>query len=475
MQTLLKTSCDCYDHLSSIGCYTLHMESYLANYWRRFCLLITRVFYRRFEVSGLENLPENRGVILCCNHVNALADAVVIQASTTRLIRPLARSGLFKKPYLKPFLAIMGAVPVYRRKDPGVDVSQNKNSFGRVYELLDENEIIIIFPEGQSHDDPHLNEFKTGAARMALGAMHKNGKEPVVLPAGLNFSAKGKFRSDILVQYGVPVDLAYPDDAAEKHKVKDLTRRIKDGLTAVTLNADSWEDIDLVKRLERFFSLRGGKLHTGSMADRYRALRRLINAHQQLRTEESERIRSIVTQLKTFERLCKQCGIDDYHLTINYRPTLIVLYILRSLFILLVVVPIALWAWFNSVIPYIFTQKIAAKISKGPDQYDTSKMAAGIVLFTLFWGIQIWLVSQYIGNWWGLGYLLSLAVSSFVALKYRGEYGRIKENIKVFILFMRKQDLRQYLLNKREDLESELATLVRIAKRLSNKKQAKED
>ena len=442
------------------------MRFNLANYWRNFCRLVTNIFYRRFEVSGLDNLPENRGVILCCNHVNALADAVVLQASTQRLIRPLARSGLFKKPYLKPFLGMMGAVPVYRRKDPGVDLSKNKDSFERVYELLNENEIIIIFPEGQSHDDPYLHDFKTGAARMALGAVYKNGKEPVVLPAGLNFSNKGKFRSDVLVQYGEPVDLEFSDDVTEPRKVRALTRRIREGLTAVTLNAETWEDIDLVKRLERFFSLRGGKLRKGSMADQYRALRRLIDAHQHLRSNESERIRSIMTQLKTFERLCKQCGIDDYHLTITYKPTLIILYILRSFFILLVVVPIALWAWLNSIIPYYLTGKIAGKISKGPDQFDTSKMAAGIVLFALFWGVQTWFVVLNSGYRWGVVYSLSLVVSSIIALRNRGEYGRIKENIKVFFLFMRKQDLRQYLLNKREELESELATLVRIAKRL---------
>ncbi len=412
-------------------------------------------------------MPENRGVILCCNHVNALADAVVLQASTSRLIRPLARSGLFKKPYLKPFLGIMGAVPVYRRKDPGVDISKNKNSFDRVYELLNENEIIIIFPEGQSHNDPYLHDFKTGAARMALGAKHKTGKEPVVLPAGLNFSNKGKFRSDVLVQYGDPVDLVFSDEVTEPRKVRELTRRIREGLQAVTLNAETWEDIDLVKRLERFFSLRGGKQHKGSMADQYRALRRLVDAHKQLRSNESERVRSIMVQLKTFERLCKQCGIDDYYLTVNYRPTLIILYILRSCFILLVVVPIALWAWINSIVPYFLTKKIAAIISKGPDQFDTSKMAVGIVLFSLFWGMQTGLVIQNYGYIWGLGYSLTLVVSSIIALRNRGEYGRIRENIKIYFLFMRKQNLRQYLLNKREDLESELATLVRIAKRLS--------
>jgi 1-acyl-sn-glycerol-3-phosphate acyltransferase len=63
--------------------------------WQAFCRFVVRVFYRRFEVAGSENLPMGQGIILCANHVNALADAVVLQAATTKAIRPLARSGLF--------------------------------------------------------------------------------------------------------------------------------------------------------------------------------------------------------------------------------------------------------------------------------------------------------------------------------------------------------------------------------------------
>ncbi|MCU7876460.1 MAG: 1-acyl-sn-glycerol-3-phosphate acyltransferase [Candidatus Thiodiazotropha sp. (ex Lucinoma borealis)] len=94
--------------------------------WQSFCRLVVNVFYRRFEVSGVDNLPEKQGIILCANHVNALADAVVLQAATRKAIRPLARSGLFKNPLLKPILQRIGAVPIFRRGDPGADTTKNK-------------------------------------------------------------------------------------------------------------------------------------------------------------------------------------------------------------------------------------------------------------------------------------------------------------------------------------------------------------
>ncbi|MDH3900491.1 MAG: 1-acyl-sn-glycerol-3-phosphate acyltransferase, partial [Gammaproteobacteria bacterium] len=100
-----------------------HAESWGVSSWKRFCRLVVRVFYRRFEVSGQASIPADTGLILCANHVNALVDAVVMQAASDRLVRPLARSGLFSNPVLRPLLRLIGAVPVYRRQDPGSDTA----------------------------------------------------------------------------------------------------------------------------------------------------------------------------------------------------------------------------------------------------------------------------------------------------------------------------------------------------------------
>jgi hypothetical protein len=66
-------------------------------------------------------------------------------------------------------------------------------------------------------------------------------------------------------------------------------------------------------------------------------------------------------------------------------------------------------------------------------------------------------------------YIITLIVSSTVALLVRGEKKIILENIRVFLLFLRKRDLKSYLRNKRQELEKELAKMVRIANRLATK------
>jgi len=386
--------------------------------WKRFCRLVVKILYRELEVAGLENVPENCGLILCANHVNALVDVVVLQASINKDIRPLARSGLFANPFLNIILNLIGAVPIY------------------------------------------------SAARIALGAKSKNEKEPVIIPVGLTFSRKGKFRSDVLVQYGNAIDLTTTHAIDSFDAVEQVTDRIKQSLARVTLNADSWEDIYLISRLEKFFALRRGKYRKGQLKDRFHALQRLIDAQRILRVYEPDKIRSLVIQLRGFERLCKACGIRAYHLTIKYKPLLVTMYMLRLITILVVGLPIALWGALNSFLPYQLTRIVSRRISKGPDQYDTANASFGMFFFSVFWSTQTYITYLYTDAKFALIYLASVMISAPFALKLRKEFHIITDNVKIFFLFMRKKQLRQYLENKRKEIELELVKLVRIVKRL---------
>lgn len=455
--------------------------------WKKFCRLVVRTFYRKFEVAGDEiiskntdgtgELNKNSGVILCVNHVNALIDAVVLQASTDNNIRPLARSGLFKNPLLKPVLEMIGAVPIYRRKTEQEHDNErtagNQDSFAKCFELLAKGETLVIFPEGQSHSDPYLHELKTGVARMALGAQQVNGVAPMVVPVGLTFTRKRAARSEVLVHYGKPVDLEIPLDPETGMEIDEydavhlITNRVKAGLKSVTLNTKSWKDLNLVTRLERFFALRHGKRRKSNLTQRFNALQRLIDAQHLLQSHEPDKVRSLMSKLRMFERLCGVCGVRNYQLSINYRPMLLVLYTLRTLGVVMIGFPVALWGIINSYLPLKITIFLTRKFSKDVDQYDTAQVLIGIAIFGLLWGIQSHFVYQVYGVKWSLIYLASLLISAYIALLLRGEYRRTLANLKVFVLFLRKRDLKAYLETKRHELEVELAQLVRIAKRLS--------
>jgi glycerol-3-phosphate O-acyltransferase/dihydroxyacetone phosphate acyltransferase len=74
---------------------------------------------------------------------------------------------------------------------------------------LARNEAIAVFPEGTSHTSPHMLPFKDGISWLALeylkylngqaDGVKKQGKKAVVIPVGLTYLDKSKYRSKIVV------------------------------------------------------------------------------------------------------------------------------------------------------------------------------------------------------------------------------------------------------------------------------------
>ncbi|HLM00558.1 MAG TPA: 1-acyl-sn-glycerol-3-phosphate acyltransferase, partial [Pyrinomonadaceae bacterium] len=129
------------------------------------------LFFRRIELVNSENLPEKSGLIFVSNHPNALIDPALLFIALPRRIAFLAKSTLFKMPLLGFLIRAIGALPLYRQQDAGADVSRNQETFSVARELLKSGGAIALFPEGVSHNSPHLLPLKTGAARIALGTV----------------------------------------------------------------------------------------------------------------------------------------------------------------------------------------------------------------------------------------------------------------------------------------------------------------
>src|SRR5205814_1948044 len=79
-----------------------------------------------------------------------------------------------------------------------------------------------------------------------------------IVPTGLYYTAKQTFRSGALAVFGTPIvvepEFVNADAEPRPESVDALTRRIEEGLAAVTLQADSREAMELITRAARIFS-----------------------------------------------------------------------------------------------------------------------------------------------------------------------------------------------------------------------------
>ncbi len=143
----------------------------------------------------------------------------------------------------------MEVLPVYRRIDAGADMSKNRQTFEVCHALLAQNRCIAIFPEGISHDETKLQPMKTGAARIALGALavgkDLRAKGLRIMAVGLYYTSKTAFRSEALIRYGdlIEVEAVQLDANGEppRKEVLELTEKIETALRNVTLNLETAE------------------------------------------------------------------------------------------------------------------------------------------------------------------------------------------------------------------------------------------
>jgi 1-acyl-sn-glycerol-3-phosphate acyltransferase len=228
-----------------------------------------RLFFRRIEIGGARYVPPGEPLIFVSNHPNGLIDPALIFCALPRRISFLAKSTLFRIPVIKFLVNAVESLPLYRRIDTDEDISKNRRTFEQCHALLGQNRCIALFPEGISHNATRLMPVKTGAARIALGAISV--AQPAtgdgattqirtlkIVPVGLYYTSKTSFRSEALIRFGAPIEArAVALDAQgepPREAVKELSSRIEEALLEVTLNVEDDEELGVVSKAQELFS-----------------------------------------------------------------------------------------------------------------------------------------------------------------------------------------------------------------------------
>ncbi|MEJ2420915.1 MAG: lysophospholipid acyltransferase family protein [Acidobacteriota bacterium] len=360
---------------------------------KRVIRAILRVFFRRITVLGMERLPPSGPVVLVSNHVNSLLDPLLVSFACPRPVRFLAKAPLFQSPFVGPFLRLLKAVPVQRRMDAGADMSKNAAMFEACEENLAKGEVLALFPEGRSHNEPHLVPFKTGAARI-VGRALSGGHAPFLIPVGLVYSARSLFRSDAAVIVGLPTsysDLPWNEPEA-REAVEALTGRIRAELAAVTVNAERWEDVRLIEGL-RPLAMESLGIDPGGIAEA-ELQRRLVEGYYEVRRSHPEFLSRLLPRARLYLRTLGVLKLTDSDVVRRTRFPNALGYTVRHLLFLAAGYPFALYGWLWHAVPYTLTGPIARAISKEEDVVATHKLYVGLGLLAVFYSVEtavLWL------------------------------------------------------------------------------------
>jgi len=431
--------------------------------------LALRIFFRRVEVEGVERVPLEGAVIFAVNHPNALVDPLLLLCFAPRPVSVLAKAPLFSMPVIGSFVRAFDSIPVYRSQDPGTDLSRNRETFEAARGLLSRGGSLVLFPEGASHDDSKLRRLKTGAARIVLGAAALSGWPIALVPAGLYYTWKQRFRSSALLSFGNPIPVASvpleADDEPPADAVRSLTRRLEEELSELTLQAENREALDLVRRAERLFSA-GEEEARASLSGELDRRRQLAEGHRRLAERDPAQLEAIEDRIARFEAERKAADLPLEDLTPARLGAAAVTRLLGRNLAGLLRLPFAAVGLLLHYPAYRLAAVLSRRVARSQeDVLATVKIAAAMLFFPATWLAAAALAWRAWGPGPGLAAFLLAPICGWAALVTAERLdqiaGRARALLHVFSsgygmkrLIAERRAIREEILRIREELET---------------------
>lgn len=449
--------------------------SFARQLFHVFISVALRLFFRRIEAANVEKVPKDGAIIFVLNHPNGLVDPGIVFVSLSRRVSFLAKSTLFDVPVGGYLLRLIEALPVFRRIDAGADWEKNQFTFENCEELLARGRCIAIFPEGISHNETKLQPIKTGAARIALGALAvgkdnnelvKNGLK--IMAVGLYYTSKTAFRSEALIRYGeiFDVESVELDENGEppRDEVLRLTQKIQEALQTVTLNLESTDELETVVRAEALFSsVYENLLFKQTLTQTFLRLQDLADKYKLLGQSNPEKMRDLSEKVERYENNLQTSGLTVESFSVLQHPTAYVFrYLILRIFVLLLLAPLAIVGAIIHSPAYLFSNLLGQMVTTHDADAagSTSKILAACIFMPLTWLISAGMIFYFFGWQFALASIPLLILCGYIALRSFETLIDMRVWLKSAWFLFRQQALFLRLLVQRKTLQEEIGEII---------------
>ncbi len=163
-------------------------------------------YYKKIHIVNKGNIPKDKPVLILANHQNALLDALIIAIKCDRFSYFLTRASAFNSPFIAKILRSLRMLPVYRTRDGFQTVTKNHVLFNTCSDLFNNNESIVIFPEGNHNLKRTVRPLSKGFTRLVYNTFKRYPNLDLqLIPVGINYVNPEKFGDEVCLQIGNPI------------------------------------------------------------------------------------------------------------------------------------------------------------------------------------------------------------------------------------------------------------------------------
>jgi len=416
-------------------------------------------FFERVEIRHPERVPRIGPVLLCINHPNNLIDSLLVGSVLRRKVHYLATATLFRNRLVARFLAALGAIAVYRKADDPDIVDRNAEMFEACGEAFDRGRLIAIYPEGATRAEPHVQRIKTGAARIALGYAAHAQRRLTVVPVGLSFAARKRFRGRVLVSFGEPVAVSpylavYREEPAKA--LHALTTAIQQAMEHEVVHVERIDTAALTRAVEELCrgelerALWGERALSGRQIDPFQLSDSIASALDHFRNHDPKGIERLWQRILGYHAGLAAYRLRDKAVRTRLERTVKRQRVARS-WQTIIGLPLFSYGAAVNFLPYYLPGWLAGRMSQRQTDYATTRLFASIVAFPFFWALETSLVGWAAGLGWALVFFLSLPLGGLLAYRYLAGTGRLRHQLRFgALLVTRAQEARRLLAERRE-------------------------
>lgn len=384
----------------------------------RFAFWLT---HKKIVVTGKEHIPKNRPIIFAANHQNALMDPLALVCTNPLQTLWLARADIFKSKFTQPILKFLKMVPIYRIRDGKDNLTNNEQIFNLVTGVLEDKQSIALFPEAAHSGKRQMLQHKKAIPRIALDAEEKNNFRLglQIVPVGIYYDHYWNFNRTLIVQYGKAIGIDHYQSEFQRNPQNAmllLRDEIHDILEPLTLQIDSREhyaDCEFIREVVGEELPANSAEGTHPLVQKLRAEQRLMTQLSQLESADSTAFQDLVGKSRELQSQLVKMGISSSQLT-SYRKSSWPLLILQLAGAILSLPVLLLGLLFN-LIPYLIPRKLLTRKVKDPAFRSTFIFVTGLLLFPIFYLLEMALVGVLTGSGWN-------ALATLIAMPFVGKW-----------------------------------------------------
>jgi len=386
----------------------------------RWCVrCILRLYYPRIEVEGRERIPSNGAVLFVANHPNSLMDPALIGFAVQRPVHFFAKAPLFEVPVFGALMRALGMVPAYRGQDDKAQVRKNLETLELGAKYLQLGEAVGIFPEGKSHDREGVEQVRTGAARIACQAVN-GGTTVTIVPLGLNYEHKDRFRTAVWVRVGEPIDtnaFLHLRSLGEKQAMRALTEEIDSRLKQLVahLNEERWQPF--LPELEMLLPPDPGD--AGNPIAALRQRKRFTEAMNHFLATDRSRAEAVAAAIEQHRARLAAAGLTMDSPILRLGLLRLALRQIREAAWLLVGFVPAAAGTLHHLVPFGITRMIVTFIKyPGRTTVAQNRLMIGLPIYGIWYAAVLWLLATQTHHWIGWLWTALMPLCGIAALHY---------------------------------------------------------